>query len=148
MGEATQGRTRGQYGRGLDLDRWAPQGFGTFVCPSSEQKAILLRNESVQVIDGQVVKTKFIWAKFLNHAWVAKTQEQADLMRKHPAYRRGTVKELEQARTDSEQDRRTALLAEVKKDPDLLKELAALVKGESDEPKATPKKTTKKPAAK
>lgn len=152
MGEHKTGRTRGAHGRGLALDTVLDAGgFGTFVCPSSEQKGILLKNEKKYVIDGEVIKEKHVWAKFIAHTWVARSQEQLDLMKQHPAYRRGTVKLLGEAKEEDLEQKASRLAKEIASNPELAAAVDALKKGPGDEPvvapKAPPKSKSDKKAA-
>ena len=153
MGEQKMARTRGEHGRGLALENVLESGFGTFVSPDSEARCILLRNEKKYVIDGEVIKEKHLWAKFANHVWVARSEEQARLMREHPAVRRGNVKELGVAKEESLAAKAARVAKTLAADPDLAAAVDALKKGKGDEPVVVPKappksKSNKKTSAK
>ena len=144
MGEkVVSGRTRGEHGRGLDLDRITEIQGHTFVCPKTENLIIQLRKDKKVVIDGEVITQEGLHAAFNMHRFATKNDELADLLRNSAAFKRGEVKELAAAKKDSAAAKVAKVQAMLDADPDLLKTVEAMVKKKDagDEPTTAPKKT-------
>jgi hypothetical protein len=95
MGEqVVSGRTRGEHGRGLDLDRITAIQGHTFVCPKTEHLTVLLKNGRKYVVNGEVISEE-------QHRFATKDDNLAELLRQSSSFQLGEIKELETAKADS-----------------------------------------------
>jgi hypothetical protein len=141
MGEqVVSGRTRGEHGRGLDLERITAIQGHTFVCPKTEHFTVLLKNGRKYAINGEVITEDPIFAEFRQHRFATKNDELADLLRNSQAFARGDIKELETAKADSAAEKARKIKEALEADPDLKATIEALVRSkDEDEPTVTPK---------
>jgi hypothetical protein len=144
MGEqVVSGRTRGEHGRGLDLEKITAIQGHTFVCPKTEHFIVLLKNGRKYAINGEVITEQPVSAEFRMHRFATKDDEIAALLRKSAPFARGEVKELQQAKDESAAAKARRVKEMLDADPDLAEAVAALSKGKDagDEPEIAPKKT-------
>jgi hypothetical protein len=149
MGEqVVSGRTRGEHGRGLDLDRITAIQGHTFVCPKTEHLTVLLKNGRKYVVNGEVISEDPIFAEFRQHRFATKDDNLAELLRQSSSFQLGEIKELETAKADSAAEKARKIKEALEADPDLKASIAALMKSkDGDEPTVQPK-APKAPKAK
>lgn len=141
------GRTRGEYGQGLNLDSITDaQGF-TFVCPTVQQFMLQLQRGENIMVDGKVIAKPDIEARFTDYRFVTKDEHIAELLRKTKAFRNGKIKELASAKADKAEEKQRKLKEQIEADPELKKALLAELKqdAKADVPKL--RKSSAKKAA-
>jgi hypothetical protein len=145
--QVVSGRTRGEYGRGLDLSKITDIQGNTFVCPKTEHFMVLLQDEKKWVVNGEVVKEKPIFAEFRQHRFASKDEKLVELLRKSAPFLRGDIKELAQAVEESKAEKARRVQEMLDADPELREQVEALTKskeGDTPEVEAPPKRTRKK----
>lgn len=84
-----------------------------FLCPSAERFLIQLQREKKFVIDGQIVEQEQKLVQFTDHTYITEDQETIAAIRKHQAYKRGTIIELKKLADEAKKKRVDGVLAQL-----------------------------------
>lgn len=146
MAQVVSGHTRGEYGRGLDLDSITDEQGFTFVCPKTENLLVLLKNDKKYAINGEVITEPAMSAQFYQHRFATRDKDVAAELRKSSPFKKGLIKELGDAKAAAKEAKVRAAIEAAKADPDLLKAIKGelLKDAKSEEPVVAAKRTNSK----
>jgi len=129
-----QARTKGEYGQPFELEKQSegPSRF-VFLSPSVQNLKILLKRDTIYVLDGQKITTPLVEAQFRDFRFDTDSENIADMIRHTRAFRTGKIKELREAKAEARERQVKALQDQLRSNPDLAKEVLSGL----NRPKAT-----------
>lgn len=95
-----------------------------FLCPSAERFLIQLTRAKKFVIDGQVIDQEQKLCQFTDHTYITEDPETIEQIRKHKAYRTGTIIELKKLADEAKKKRVDSVLAQLE-DPNVREAVTA-----------------------